>query len=310
MSHLPDPSALEKFVYEDYQGRHRYWVDHQDPIPRQVSEYVVDAAKWEGILPPAQITVDGILSQDQLPQFRCILCREWGRGCLGEPCSSWWKARKEVAETKILLSDTGGPMGIGVFATRGIVQDELLADYVGELLPRNHWYQGDLYGFDLPGLGRCTSREYGNWTRFVNHHCQPNVRASELMVGQRIVIVFQACEDIRPGDQLFIAYGRGYFASAGRACECDAIPGDHLPPSDGVPRRREAEEAEEAGAGDTRPSWACPEADVSAETFFLSVQRAMRRYARTPRRRATLLQTPKALRRRRVGARGLDRGAP
>lgn len=237
MSQLPDPSYLQKFVCQGFGNANSFYVEQPQPVPRRISEYVVDARKWKGILPSDQRTVEGILSQ-RLQLYKCIFCHQRGRNCWGEPCLNWWQHKKRrEAEARITLRDTGGPMGVGVFATRRIGPGTFLGDYIGELLPKDFWYPGDLYAFDVPGVGRCSSREYGNWTRFVNHRCEPNVRANEWMVGQRVVMMFRAIQAIQPGEQLFIEYGRGYFESANRFCKCDAYPGDHLPPPDDIPRR-------------------------------------------------------------------------
>lgn len=246
MSQLPDPSTLDRFVCQGFGDASSFFVE-ADPTPRQISKYLVGAENWADVLPPDQITVEGILSQ-RLQLYKCIFCWEWGRKCWGEPCLSWWQGsnRRRTAGS-IELRDTGGPMGLGVFATQLIRRGKFLDDYVGELLPDGKWYPGDRYAFDLPGIGRCTSREYGNWTRFVNHRCRPNVRANDWMVGQRVVMMFRAERDIQPGEQLFIEYGRGYFEAANRFCKCDVFPGDHLPPRDTPPEQGRAAAA--AGEG-------------------------------------------------------------
>lgn len=236
MSQLPDPSTLERFVCQDFDNASRFYVEQPEPVPRQISEYVVNPENWENVLPPHQRTVEGILSQP-LQLYKCIFCWKRGRECWGEPCLTWWQTTmRRSAAAKIVLRDTGGPMGVGVFATKLIRRGTFLDDYVGELLPEHMWYPDDRYAFDLPGIGRCTSREYGNWTRFVNHRCRPNIRANDWMVGQRVVMMFRAIRDIRPGEQLFIEYGRGYFEAANRFCKCDVYPGDHLPPPDSFTR--------------------------------------------------------------------------
>lgn len=240
MSQLPDPSTLDKFLCQGFGDASPLYVEQPQPTPRQISEYLVDPENWEGVLPPDQITVEGILGQ-RLQQYKCIFCWHRGRECWGEPCLNWWQVtnRRKTA-VRIELRDTGGPMGLGVFAKAFIGRGTFLDDYVGELLPGSMWYPGDRYAFDLPGIGRCTAREYGNWTRFVNHRCEPNARANDWMVGQRVVMMFRAIRDIEPGEQLFIEYGRGYFESANRVCKCDVYPGDHLPPRDDFVRTDDA----------------------------------------------------------------------
>lgn len=245
MSQLPDPSTLNKFVCQGFGDASPFYVEQPQLTPRQISEYLLDPENWESVLPPNQITVEGILGQ-RLQLYKCIFCWQRGRECWGEPCLNWWQVtnRRKTAAS-IELRDTGGPMGLGVFAKASIARGAFLDDYVGELLPVGMWYPGDRYAFDLPGIGRCTSRQYGNWTRFVNHRCAPNVRADDWMVGQRVVMMFRADRDIEPGEQLFIEYGRSYFEAANRVCKCDAYPGDHLPPEDGSVRTDELKKPSE-----------------------------------------------------------------
>lgn len=230
MSQLPDPSKLERFVCQGFNKASRFYVGQTGPFPRQISEYVVVPENWDDALPPDQRTVKGILSQP-VQLYKCIFCWNRGRKCWGEPCLTWWQVtRRRTTAAKITLRDTGGPMGVGVFATKLIRRGTFLDDYVGELLPEDVGHDGDRYAFTLPGIGRCTAQDYGNWTRFVNHRCRPNIEANEWMVGQRVVMMFRANRDIRPGEQLFIEYGRGYFVASNTLCKCDVYPGDHLPP--------------------------------------------------------------------------------
>lgn len=235
MSQLPpDPSTLEKFVCQGYGDADPFFVENPEPTPRRIDEYVIDPELWKNALPANQRTVEGVLGQT-VEQYKCIFCWNRGRQCFGEPCWSWWRVKRPRTAANTELRDTGGPMGLGVFATQLIRAGGWLDDYVGELMPFDCWFPDDLYAFDIPGIARCTSQQYGNWTRFVNHHCTPNVQANDWMVGQRVVMVFRANRDIRPGEQLFIQYGRQYFESAKRFCKCDAFPEDHFPPPFDVP---------------------------------------------------------------------------
>ncbi|KJY00659.1 hypothetical protein TI39_contig320g00008 [Zymoseptoria brevis] len=126
--------------------------------------------------------------------------------------------------------DIIGPdkLGYGVFtaAKTFIKKGDWLEEYIGEIRPMN---TNSLYAFELPTACRLDSLRVGNWTRFVNSSCKPNVRARAATVGKRHVILFQAAKNIGPGEELRINYGGMYFQQAGLLCKCDANDGPHMP---------------------------------------------------------------------------------
>lgn len=66
----------------------------------------------------------------------------------------------------------------------------------------------------------------------MRHSCFAyNVLTKREMYGQRLVITFIARVDIRPGDQLFINYGRKYFTDFNKQCTCSWASAPHLPPT-------------------------------------------------------------------------------
>ncbi|KAK3317601.1 hypothetical protein B0T19DRAFT_405285 [Cercophora scortea] len=137
------------------------------------------------------------------------------------------------------IRQTGTNQGYGVFARVAIPEDTILGFYLGEVHDQTAFFTDPAttswYVFTTTRAA-VDSRDYGNWTRFVNSHCDPNVSATIRNVGQVEGIAFQTARQINPGDQLFINYGRGYFAGDGEKpllyCTCDAHEGPHLPPFD------------------------------------------------------------------------------
>lgn len=69
----------------------------------------------------------------------------------------------------------------------------------------------------------------GNWTRFVNSSCAPNLAAWTDTVGKRHVVFFQALRDVGPDEELTFNYGRFYFEAAGFRCGCQAMTREHYP---------------------------------------------------------------------------------
>ncbi|KAI3400084.1 hypothetical protein diail_4622 [Diaporthe ilicicola] len=141
-----------------------------------------------------------------------------------------------------------GVMGKGVFANRAIPSGITIGEYLGRLHPLNSLKGGDMYIFLLDGAAEVTCREYGNFTRFVNHHCNPNVNARLGMYGKRRAIFYTTNRDIKQGEQIFISYGREYFKGSKIFCKCDGHDGDHLPgdPKAAVARKLDAVQAMKA----------------------------------------------------------------
>jgi SET domain-containing protein len=93
----------------------------------------------------------------------------------------------------------------------------------------------------MPGLERDGVKElvidaetHGNWTRFVNSSCRPNVLASPEQVGKVRIIAFRALRKLRGGEQLLISYGRQYFEERNIKCCCAVQKEPHLPPEEVV----------------------------------------------------------------------------
>ncbi|KAG6364242.1 hypothetical protein INS49_005841 [Diaporthe citri] len=142
----------------------------------------------------------------------------------------------DYAELDLVEIGEAGQLGKGVFAKEDIPKYQLLGEYLGELVPAD-WYVDatDSYIFTIEGEFVITAKDYGNWTRFVNHHCDPNVSAAVGMYGHRRSVIFRANRDIAAGEQLCIHYGENYFSNLGINCSCDANAAPHQPVGNGDP---------------------------------------------------------------------------
>lgn len=120
-------------------------------------------------------------------------------------------------------------MGKGVFANQSIPNEFIIGEYLGRLHPLRTLPREDRYIFVINELAEVSANECGNFTRFVNHHCRPNITARIAMYGKRQVILYEATREIKPGEQLFVDYGTSYFSLPEYPCKCDAKDGDHLP---------------------------------------------------------------------------------
>ena len=60
----------------------------------------------------------------------------------------------------------------------------------------------------------------GNWTRYINHSCDPNTQFQSQNVGMRTEILVEAIRDIEFGEEITIDYSDDYFESQKFACKC------------------------------------------------------------------------------------------
>lgn len=122
-----------------------------------------------------------------------------------------------------------GPLGFGIFAKRAIPRYTLVCEYVGRLTPSDaRCFTADTSNvFQMVGTARVDSLEYGNSSRFVNHHCtEYNLDVVDIMYGRRKVLCFRTNRAIAKGEQLYITYGNWYW-TVGKPCRCDAVEHPH-----------------------------------------------------------------------------------
>ncbi|KAK4099146.1 SET domain-containing protein, partial [Parathielavia hyrcaniae] len=118
-----------------------------------------------------------------------------------------------------------------------IAEGDWLGEYLGEILPLDAPEANTSdYAFLMPG--RAVERvkrvvvdaaTHGNWTRFVNSSCDPNVEVVPEQVGKVRIIAFRAARDIHAGEQLLVFYGKDYFEERGLMCCCETDPLPHPP---------------------------------------------------------------------------------
>lgn len=121
-------------------------------------------------------------------------------------------------------------LGYRAYTTEDIAKNDWIAEYLGELRPLSVPATVlSRYRIEIPGRCAIDAGERGNWTRYMNSSCNPNVRLVGEYIGKREVVFFQALRDIRGGEELTFNYGRAYFEKAGIQCQCDAREGQHIP---------------------------------------------------------------------------------
>lgn len=178
------------------------------------------------------------------PEYTCLFCghRADSRHCTIQCYARFRELHLDPAAEKIELRQTERT-GLGAFVKAGcaIDKDDWIGEYLGELVPPSaSEAETSRYAFTLPGVpgeegvGEVVidAQTHGNWTRFFNSHCVPNVSATSEQVGKVRIVAFRALRRIEAREQLLIFFGRQYFAERGMLCCCDAQAEPHLPPEE------------------------------------------------------------------------------
>lgn len=172
------------------------------------------------------------------PEFICLQCGNFGddKTC-GQHCLRAFRKEHFVHSIDIRSHPT---FGYGAFTApkTTIRKGDFVGEYIGELLPLHSRTDSGLYRFEIPSVCAIDSQRAGNWTRFINSSCDPNVKPWGDTVGRRHVILFQALRDIKPGEELLFNYGSYYFEKAGFMCGCGAVIGPHVPKGNGSKKKR------------------------------------------------------------------------
>nr|XP_039251264.1 histone-lysine N-methyltransferase EHMT1-like [Styela clava] len=123
-------------------------------------------------------------------------------------------------------------IGWGVRALEPIPRGSFVCEYIGEVIADGDARDDDFYLFDLdnkPGGSYCIDgRSYGNVSRYLNHHCEPNLVPVRFFFDHQDSnfprIAFFAMKDIAVGEQLCFDYGSGFWDEKCEnfTCECGA----------------------------------------------------------------------------------------
>lgn len=113
-------------------------------------------------------------------------------------------------------------IGHGAFADEDIEEGQMIGEYTGTVIQRMKSKDFDFsYGWSLiaPEYHRDSvpaffvdARKSGNFTRFINHSCYPNVSAIVIYSQEAWHMVYVASRLIKSGEQLLVNYGAGYWS--------------------------------------------------------------------------------------------------
>ena len=210
----PEPLSVKRKGVKDHP---HHWVVRPGKEPRlptykgylqeNVEENIFDDRNW-----PDGATVDPTL---RIPEDGpCVICKSLHLcDC---KLSSFRGTLVELREYK--------EKGVGVRALYPIKQHHILGQFVGEIKPIT-WKEDLKYSLiherpSEPGMAKAliSPCRYGNWTRFINHSCNPSTRFLCQTVGRHSVMVIYAERDISAFEEITVDYGSGYLE--GLDCKC------------------------------------------------------------------------------------------
>jgi len=109
--------------------------------------------------------------------------------------------------------------GYGLFTTRRYIRNELVIEYVGEIIGKavsdiretkiyanSPRHKHSCYMFKLDEYRVIDATLIGNAARFINHCCQPNCRTRTFSIDGQQHILILALRDIQAGEELFYDY--------------------------------------------------------------------------------------------------------
>lgn len=150
----------------------------------------------------------------------CSLCSQHGCSC--DP-----KTHPSVIHPLVELTEYDGK-GVGIRALQSIQKHQPLGEYVGEILhPRGTKDPEATYGLSISApndsyeiVGIISARQYGNWTRYLNHSCDPNTEFATMLIGQKQRALIKTLRDVAIFEELTVHYGHDYWIHRDFRCRC------------------------------------------------------------------------------------------
>ncbi|XP_032300146.1 histone-lysine N-methyltransferase NSD2 isoform X4 [Coturnix japonica] len=147
----------------------------------------------------------------------------------GERCQNQCFTKREYPETEIIKTDG---KGWGLVAKRDIKKGEFVNEYVGELIDEEecmarikYAHENDITHFYMLTIDKdriIDAGPKGNYSRFMNHSCQPNCETLKWTVnGDTRVGLFAVC-DIPAGTELTFNYNLDCLGNEKTVCKCGA----------------------------------------------------------------------------------------
>ncbi|KAG8508631.1 LOW QUALITY PROTEIN: Histone-lysine N-methyltransferase NSD2 [Galemys pyrenaicus] len=147
----------------------------------------------------------------------------------GEACQNQCFTKRQYPETQVIRTDG---KGWGLVAKRDIRKGEFVNEYVGELIDEEECmarirraHENDITHFYMLTIDKdriIDAGPKGNYSRFMNHSCQPNCETLKWTVnGDTRVGLFAVC-DIPAGTELTFNYNLDCLGNEKTVCRCGA----------------------------------------------------------------------------------------
>ncbi|XP_069488236.1 histone-lysine N-methyltransferase NSD2 isoform X2 [Ambystoma mexicanum] len=161
---------------------------------------------------------------------RMLMCECHAQVCpAGERCQNQDFSKRQYPETKIIKTEG---KGWGLISKRDIQKGEFVNEYVGELIDEEECMarikraqDNDISHFYMLTVDKdriIDAGPKGNYSRFMNHSCQPNCETQKWTVnGNTRVGLFAVC-DIPAGVELTFNYNLDCLGNEKTVCRCGA----------------------------------------------------------------------------------------
>jgi len=131
--------------------------------------------------------------------------------------------RMETANFNPLVEINNYPgRGNGVRALQCIPAGAIIGEYVGELHPLES-LSDPTYSLEFSGaqgeLALIHCRRYGNWTRYMNHSCNPTAYFHDYTIGDRVRMCIRTVRETNIFEEITVHYGSAYWNEA-MLCRC------------------------------------------------------------------------------------------
>ncbi|XP_069833394.1 histone-lysine N-methyltransferase NSD2 [Dendropsophus ebraccatus] len=147
----------------------------------------------------------------------------------GGRCQNQSFTKRLYPETKIIKTEG---KGWGLIATRDIKKGEFVNEYIGELIDEEecmarirHAQENDIMHFYMLTIDKdriIDAGPKGNYSRFMNHSCQPNCETQKWTVNGDTRVGLFAVRDIPAGEELTFNYNLDCLGNEKTVCRCGA----------------------------------------------------------------------------------------
>lgn len=126
-------------------------------------------------------------------------------------CSSSCQNQNREHPQIVLQRFDAGEKGFGLRTKTLIPKDSFVIEYVGEVMSKTKYEtsntgRASIYGMELEKGYVINGRNKGNYSRYINHSCDPNCYSEKRIVKQYPCVGIFALRNIEPNEELTINY--------------------------------------------------------------------------------------------------------